>query len=84
MKYLFTLLLIAGCASTSRTGTGCKIGGCSGELCLGENESRQSACLFLPGYGCFKHSKCEKQPSGLCGWTETPAYKACTSTLGLQ
>lgn len=61
-----------------RTGDGCLIGGCGGELC-GEagNDPLVSICMLTPQQACYKTTRCEKQSNGKCGWTETAELKAC-------
>ena len=64
--------------TSTNVGTGCKIGGCSGELCLNEaDESVASICIYREGFACYKTAKCEKQANGKCGWTQTPELSLC-------
>lgn len=60
-------------------GEGCKLGGCSGELCLdADAEDMASICVYRPEYECYSnHGRCEAQRGGSCGWTATPALDAC-------
>jgi hypothetical protein len=59
----------------------CYIGGCSGQICS-DQEGVASDCMYRPEYTCYKTATCERQSSGQCGWTETPALQAClTSSL---
>ena len=59
-------------------GTGCKLGGCNGELCLNkEGEELSSICLYQDKYRCYKEATCEKQDNGECGWTQTSKLKTC-------
>ncbi|MBI2233000.1 MAG: hypothetical protein HYU56_03700 [Candidatus Aenigmarchaeota archaeon] len=62
------------------TPSGCKIGGCSGELC-GEAsfiDSIATTCESKPEYACYKEfGMCERQASGQCGWTQTEELAAC-------
>lgn len=60
----------------------CAIGGCSSQLCISEEESKNgggvSTCEFRPEYACYKkNSRCEAQSNGECGWTNTPELKSC-------
>ena len=65
--------------STQRyIGEGCKVGGCSSELCLNEDsEDIYSICIYSPTYECYKTARCEKQANGKCGWSQTEELKAC-------
>jgi hypothetical protein len=54
----------------------CFIGGCSGTVCS-DNEGVISTCEFRPQYACYASASCERQTSGQCGWTMTPALQAC-------
>ena len=64
-------------------GAGCKVGGCSGESCVDVNsEGFVSVCGHddegWARIACVKaHSTCERQQSGQCGWTQTPALDTC-------
>lgn len=60
----------------------CAVGGCSGQLC-GEAsaEPMVSTCEWRASYACYgKHSTCERQADGACGWSPTPALQACLAT----
>lgn len=56
---------------------GCKIGGCSGQLCVEESDRGVSTCEYLSQYGCYKTAKCERQTDGKCNWTQTQELTAC-------
>lgn len=58
---------------------GCMVGGCSGQLCgeSSEMEGLVSTCEFRAEYACYKQSRCERQTSGKCGWTQTKELMAC-------
>jgi hypothetical protein len=57
---------------------GCKIGGCSSQLCLNEEDPKDvSTCVWNEEYACYKTAKCERQKSGLCEWTITPDLQVC-------
>lgn len=56
-------------------GAGCKISGCSGEVC--DEESQATICMPLPGPQCYNNVRCEKQANGQCGWAQTPELQAC-------
>ncbi|MES2135090.1 MAG: hypothetical protein V4449_02530 [Patescibacteria group bacterium] len=55
---------------------GCFVGGCSGQICS-DQVGVVSSCEFRSEYACYKSAACERQVSGKCGWTETPAFRAC-------
>lgn len=61
---------------------GCVVGGCSGQLCgeAGASDSLISTCEFKEEYACYKKARCERQPTGMCGWTETSELKSCISS----
>lgn len=62
--------------------SGCKIRGCSGELCLDESaEDIASICIYKDEYACYKYAVCEKQAGGSCAWTQTPEYQSCLKNL---
>ncbi|OGG61241.1 hypothetical protein A3C87_01675 [Candidatus Kaiserbacteria bacterium RIFCSPHIGHO2_02_FULL_49_34] len=69
-------------ATTPTTGAACVTGGCSGEICAEEGSAESgmaSICVYRPEYACFKHTKCERQASGQCGWTQNPTFAQCTA-----
>ncbi len=53
----------------------CRIGGCSSQLCAAEDVL--STCEWRPEYACYRGARCEPQPGGACGWTQTPELLAC-------
>jgi hypothetical protein len=56
----------------------CRLGGCSGQLCLGpDSPDRVTTCEVRPEYACYRSAVCEAQASGACGWTETAELEAC-------
>lgn len=60
---------------TAPTVKACVITGCSGQVCA--EEEVMSTCEFRAEYACYKSARCERQPTGKCGWTETAALRAC-------
>ncbi len=60
--------------------TDCVIGGCSAQLC-GERKDMEglvSTCEYRAEYACYnRHSACERQSDGQCGWTQTSELKQC-------
>ena len=57
---------------------GCYVGGCSGQICSGEQDA-VSTCEYRPEYSCYQGAACERQQNGECGWTQTPDLAACLS-----
>jgi len=64
------------------TKDGCMVGGCSGQLCgdVTEMEGLVSTCEFRAEYACYKQSRCERQASGKCAWTQTKELMACLAS----
>ena len=61
-------------------GEGCKVGGCNSEICQNaQEEEAVSICIYDPKYDCYKSSRCERQDSGKCAWTDTEESKSCLS-----
>lgn len=58
---------------------GCATAGCSRQLCVEASEAPNivTTCEYRMEYACYRKSRCERQASGKCGWTETPEFKAC-------
>lgn len=61
---------------------GCKIGGCSGEICGEKGEDMITTCEWRPEYGCYKIAICERQSDGKCGWTMTEKLQNCLKQTG--
>lgn len=61
------------------TFTSCVVGGCSGQLCLDNKESKgvSTTCEWKEEYGCYKTAQCAVQSHGQCGWTPTPDLEKC-------
>src|SRR5262245_29473740 len=51
--------------------------GCSGTVCAAPGEEVVTTCEFKAEYGCYQQAKCERQPNGLCGWTQSANLTAC-------
>lgn len=63
----------------------CVVGGCSSQLCgeASEMEGMVTTCEFREEYACYaKSSRCERQASGKCGWTETAELQKCLQQAG--
>lgn len=56
----------------------CKVGGCSGQVC--SDKDVITTCEFRPEYACYQKAKCERQPTGECGWTMTEELMSCIET----
>jgi hypothetical protein len=54
----------------------CYVGGCSSQICS-ENPDVISTCEWRESYACYQTATCERQQTGECGWTETPALNSC-------
>lgn len=61
----------------SRERNGCKIGGCSSQICGEKNEDLVTTCEWRPEYECYKIAICERQSNGKCGWTITEELQKC-------
>jgi len=59
----------------------CYVGGCSSEICSGRSDMA-SDCRYNEAYACFQTATCERQSTGVCGWTETSELRACLATNG--
>lgn len=53
----------------------CRVSGCSSQLCA--EQDLASTCEWRPEYACYREARCEPQPGGACGWTQTPELLAC-------
>ena len=53
----------------------CRPTGCSGQICA--EHAVESTCEWREEYACYRSATCERQPDGLCGWTQTPELRAC-------
>jgi hypothetical protein len=64
-------------------GSGCVVGGCSGELCTDASAGPAvSPCLYQPSYACYASATCARQSDGTCGWTMTPELTQCLQNGG--
>lgn len=65
-------------SESSPSSVACKIGGCSGQLCLDkDSEDFATTCEYADYYACYTSATCEVQANGKCGWTETSELKSC-------
>ena len=59
-------------------GDGCRISGCSSQLCVDEEEEETTTtCEYREEYMCYKYARCEKQDDGQCGWSATNRFDTC-------
>jgi hypothetical protein len=75
---------LAACAfdpppARARTDDSCYIGGCAAEVCS-DRPDVVSPCIWRDAYVCFRDATCARQPSGACGWTQTPELSACLAS----
>ncbi len=54
----------------------CYIGGCSSQICS-DKPDQVSTCEYREQYACYKTAVCERQSTGLCGWTQTEELRIC-------
>lgn len=63
---------------------------CSGSACgdadaLAQYEQGPGCvAIYRPIMECYKHSRCERQKNGACGWTETPEFVACAEKVNSE
>lgn len=62
-------------ADTTRATKACVVTGCSGQVC--GDEQMMTTCEYRAEYACYKTARCERQPTGKCGWTETKELLSC-------
>lgn len=66
----------------SPAGSGCRVGGCSNELCLDSgSEDVASPCIYKEEWACYKSALCEVQSNGRCGWTQTVELRDCITSI---
>lgn len=59
----------------------CYVGGCSAQICS-DQQGIASTCEYREVYSCFKTAKCERQSTGVCGWTPTQELNSCIQRNG--
>jgi hypothetical protein len=52
--------------------------GCSGEICSDQNVA--SSCIWTAKYACYTTAICERDPSGACGFRQTPELTQCLAS----
>ena len=61
---------------------GCKISGCSGEIC--SDKELLTNCKWQEEYVCYRFALCERQQDNRCGWTMTDKAKQCLKEAKLK
>lgn len=65
-------------ATTTASGGGCVVGGCSNQLCVEADASPAvSTCEYREEYACYARAECTRQVTGQCGFTETAELSQC-------
>ncbi len=87
--FYIKLLGNKGASATPRTPAStdaCVIGGCSGQVCgeAAAEDGMVTTCEYRAEYACYKEAVCERQATGVCGWTETPTLRACLNAGGTE
>jgi eight-cysteine-cluster-containing protein len=83
---VLSIVLALGAAACATTANGpappatasaapCKATGCSGQVCA--DQDRVTTCEWRAQYACYRSAKCERQPDGTCGWTQTEELSQC-------
>lgn len=61
----------------------CKIGGCSGQLCVEPDDDGASTCEWNDEYACYQElGTCERADDGSCGWRATDELQDCLDNGG--
>ena len=68
--------------AVERVSGGCKITGCSSELCS-EGEVMTN-CAYKEEFLCYQKAKCEPQQNGKCGWAQTKELSLCLGQFTLD
>lgn len=65
-----------------QTSGGCAVAGCSQTICAEASEAPNiiTTCEYRAEYACYKLTKCERQASGECGWTQTAEFRSCLAS----
>lgn len=75
----YSIRIVPQTSTSTTTQKACYVGGCSAQVCS-DQPNAVSTCEYRAAYACYKTAKCERQATGQCGWTETPALAACLNT----
>jgi eight-cysteine-cluster-containing protein len=62
----------------------CVKSGCSGQVCADEGSDIITTCEIQAWYSCLSLTRCEKQKTGKCGWTENSAFVNCMTEKNLH
>ena len=76
---VFLLVLISGCQNNfSPNGIKCAAAGCSGQVCVTEEESKGliTTCEYREEYKCLELTNCGNYGSK-CQWEQNDAYLKC-------
>ncbi len=71
------MLLSAPLAHAQLANKSCKIGGCSGQLCVPVSDEGISTCEYRAQYACYKQAHCRRLKNGQCGWVMSKKLRAC-------
>lgn len=66
-----------GCGCEASAQSACRVGGCSGQLCVGPGEPDITTCQWRDEYACYRGAECTLQSNGRCGFTQTPELISC-------
>ncbi len=55
----------------------CVIAGCENNLCVESGEDLLDECDYADRLDCDTRGICERQPDGVCGWTQTEEVVHC-------
>lgn len=53
----------------------CRKTGCSGQICSDTDVT--TTCEYKEEYACYQSARCERQPNGACGFTQTSQLEIC-------
>ena len=56
---------------------GCKVAGCSDEMCIDEDDEVYTSCEWKEEFVCYQSATCGRQADGQCNWISTPQLQAC-------
>lgn len=68
--------------ATNSAANGCIVTGCGGTVC--SDQQAITDCLARPTDSCYDSALCERQASGVCGWTLTAKLQSCLVQGGLS
>lgn len=65
-------------ATTTASGGGCVVGGCSNQLCVDSSTAPAvTTCEYREEYACYAKAECTRQATGQCGFTKTVELSQC-------